>query len=209
MPSSFFATAPPRVEPRRSRTPSVGALMDQPRGAEESWLVLRAQSGSRPHLEQLLGIAQAFLAPRLSRLFDERADAEDILQDVLFTLCRRLWMLNDPRLFRAWAHRIATRAAWKVINKGRRERSREAAVDPDTIADSPPVPNDVDLKHVLRDVSPASRVVLELHYLEGFTIEATAAELGVAPGTVKSRLAYGLKQLREAEGLDASRRPAR
>ena len=37
-----------------------------------------------------------------------------------------------------------------------------------------------------------------LHYLEGKTLEATAAELGVAPGTVKSRLAYGLKQLRHA-----------
>jgi len=31
------------------------------------------------------------------------------------------------------------------------------------------------------------------------TLEATAAELGVAPGTVKSRLAYGLRQLREAK----------
>ena len=38
-------------------------------------------------------------------------------------------------------------------------------------------------------------------HLEGMTIEATAAELAVAPGTVKSRLAYGLKQLREAKGV--------
>ena len=45
---------------------------------------------------------------------------------------------------------------------------------------------------------PASRVVLTLHYLEGMTLEATAEELGVAPGTVKSRLAYGLRQLRVA-----------
>jgi DNA-directed RNA polymerase specialized sigma24 family protein len=35
-----------------------------------------------------------------------------------------------------------------------------------------------------------------LHYLDGYTLEATAAELGVAAGTVKSRLAYGLRQLR-------------
>lgn len=46
-------------------------------------------------------------------------------------------------------------------------------------------------------VSPASRAVLTLHYLEGMTLEAPAAELGVVPGTVKSRLAYGLRQLRE------------
>jgi RNA polymerase sigma-70 factor (ECF subfamily) len=55
----------------------------------------------------------------------------------------------------------------------------------------------LDLATLLDRVSPASRIVLVLHYLEGFTLEATAAELGVASGTVKSRLAYGLKQLRE------------
>ena len=53
------------------------------------------------------------------------------------------------------------------------------------------------LAALLQKVSPASRVVLT-HYLEGMTLEATAEELGVAPGTVKSRLAYGLRQLREA-----------
>jgi RNA polymerase sigma-70 factor (ECF subfamily) len=58
---------------------------------------------------------------------------------------------------------------------------------------------------MLQRVSPASRVVLMLHYIEGFTIEAAAAELGVAPGTVKSRLAYGLRQLREAQPPDESR----
>lgn len=65
---------------------------------------------------------------------------------------------------------------------------------PGVIAESP----GIDVRSLLHQVSPASRVVLTLHYLEGLTLEATAAELGVAPGTVKSRLAYGLKQLREA-----------
>lgn len=147
-------------------------------------------------MEQLVVMAQGFLAPRLAPLFDERADAEDLLQDVLFTLCRRLWTLNDVRLFRPWAYRIAIRAAWKAINRRRRERRREYPVDLDSL----PVelhPPDPDLPALLQNVSPASRVVLVLHYVDGLTLEATAAELGVATGTVKSRLAYGLRQLRE------------
>ena len=171
---------------------------DSPVSADESWLVLRAQAGSRPHLERLVAIAHGFLRGRLMPLFDEPADAEDVLQDVLFTICRRLGTLNDVRLFRPWAHRIAMRAAWKVINRRRRERQREEPIDLDALPAAVPDLPDGDLIAMLQQVSPASRVVLTLHYLDGLTLEATAAELGVAPGTVKSRLAYGLKQLRDA-----------
>lgn len=170
---------------------------DSPVSADESWLVLRAQAGSRPHLERLVVTAHGFLRGRLAPLFDEPADAEDVLQDVLFTICRRLGTLNDVRLFRPWAHRIALRAAWKAINRRRRERQREEPIDLDALSAAVPDPPDGDLIAMLQQVSPASRVVLTLHYLDGLTLEATAAELGVAPGTVRSRLAYGLKQLRD------------
>ena len=172
---------------------------DSPAPTDESWLVLRAQAGSREHLERLIATAQVFLTPRLAWLLGEPADAEDVLQDVLFTICRRLWTLNDARLFRPWTHRIAMRAAWRAINRRRRDRLRDDSVDPDSLPSLTPDSTPLDLPALLESVSPASRVVLTLHYLDGMTLEATAAELGVAPGTVKSRLAYGLKQLREAE----------
>ena len=179
---------------------------DSPPPTDESWLVLRAQAGSREHLERLIATAQGFLAPRLASLLGEPADAEDVLQDVLFTVCRRLRTLNDVRLFRPWTHRIAMRAAWKAINRRRRDRLREDSTDPDTIPATGPDLSALDLPALLQRVSPASRVVLTLHYLDGLTLEATAAELGVAPGTVKSRLAYGLRQLREAQSPNASTR---
>ncbi len=166
---------------------------------DESWVVLHAQSGSRPHLEELALRAQRFLAPRLRAFFDEPADAEDTLQDVLFTICRRVSTLKDPRLFRPWAHRIAMRAAWRAVEGiRRRARMRDDDIDPDTIADAELAQAHEDIGELLGKVSPASRVVMTLHYIDGLTLEATAAELGVPPGTVKSRLAYGLKQLRDA-----------
>jgi len=51
---------------------------------------------------------------------------------------------------------------------------------------------------LLGEVSPASRAVLALHYLEDLTIQEVAAILQLSAGTVKSRLAYGLKCLRTA-----------
>jgi RNA polymerase sigma-70 factor (ECF subfamily) len=173
---------------------------------DESWTVLRAQAGSREHLERLIVTTQEFLAGRLAALFDEPADAEDLLQDVLFTICRRLWTLNDVRLYRPWAHRIAMRAAWKAINRRRLERQHEEPVELDSLPAAGVETPGLDLPALLQHVSPASRIVLTLHYLDGLTLEATAAELDVAPGTVKSRLAYGLRQLRNAQSPNAIRK---
>ena len=47
-------------------------------------------------------------------------------------------------------------------------------------------------------VSPASRAVLVLHYLHEMPLTEVAAVLGIALGTAKSRLAYGLHSLRRA-----------
>lgn len=171
-------------------------MLDERSDHDESWLVLRAQAGSRDHLERLVTIAQQFLAPRLAMMFDVPADADDVLQDALFVICRRLGTLNDARLFRPWAHRTAIRIAWKAINRRRSERQRLADIELDSLPATVTEPHR-DIEMLIQHVSPASRIVLALHYLDGMTIEAIAAELGVAAGTVKSRLAYGLKQLRQ------------
>lgn len=47
----------------------------------------------------------------------------------------------------------------------------------------------------------AGRAVLWLHYVEGFSIDEAAEHLGIAVGTAKSRLSFGLRRLREQIGL--------
>lgn len=54
------------------------------------------------------------------------------------------------------------------------------------------------LPQFIARVSPASRAVLILHYFHEMSLTEIAAVLGVASGTVKSRLAYGLQSLRRA-----------
>jgi RNA polymerase sigma-70 factor (ECF subfamily) len=179
--------------------------------ASESWLVLRAQSGDRESLERLLRRVHGPLLGFLTRVMRDRAAAEDVLQDTLLIVVRKLRWLESPEAFRPWAYRIAARAAMKEL---RREQRRFSAIDPHAdpeamseaaaaaslrqAQDGDCADDDVidRLPGLLQTVSPASRAVLVLHYLEGLPLQAVSDILEIPLGTVKSRLAYGLHVLR-------------
>lgn len=78
-----------------------------------------AQTGDRRALEQLLLSIREPLFDHIRRIVGDGFSAEDVLQETLFTICRRLPSLREPKWFRAWAYRIATRQA---VRRGRRER---------------------------------------------------------------------------------------
>jgi RNA polymerase sigma-70 factor (ECF subfamily) len=171
--------------------------------------VIRAQCGDRHALELLLRSIQTPLRRYLAGLVGAD-DADDILQDVLLLISRKLYWLEQPELLRAWAFRIASRAAFRHLKK--RRRWSEATVDESWLdqiaAPDTPAPDGTLLK--LLDsaaLSPASRAVLVLHFREEMPLADVAAVLEIPLGTVKSRLAFGLKclRIRLRQGRVASR----
>jgi len=167
--------------------------MNASRNAAPARLVLRAQSGDRDAFDALLREAAPPLHRYIARLVDDITLADDVTQDVLITIVRKIAWLSDASLFRAWAYRIASRAAFRALKK-----RRAVIFEPidETIA-STEVPPDPWLRERIARLSPASRAVITLHYIEGLALSDVAAILDLTLGTVKSRLAYGLAQLRK------------
>ena len=91
-------------------------------GKQEARWVLRAQSGDRQALDSLFRAVQSPLYRYLLRLLSDPSLAEDVLQDVFLLIYRKLRWLRDPRLFRCWAYRIASREAFRKLKKERRWR---------------------------------------------------------------------------------------
>jgi RNA polymerase sigma-70 factor (ECF subfamily) len=171
-------------------------------------LVLLARSGDRSALNQLLSEVQDGLYDYLVRLVSDRHLAEDILQEVFVLIWRKLCWLRDTEVFRPWAYRIANREAFRRLRKHRvhaRMLGKEASLA-EVPAPQAPLPKEWEeaLPGLLALLSPASRAVLILHYLQGMTLNEVADILEVSPGTVKSRLAYGLATLRQQIGTDGS-----
>ena len=164
--------------------------------AREALWLLRAQSGDREALERLLaaarGIVRRYVAPIVGI-----SDVDDVTQDVLFLVYRKLAWLEEPELFRPWVYRVATRAAFRHLKKS--NRWRETSLDEvreDVVAIEDVPPSIVEELLTAPGISPASRAVMVLHFQEGMTLPDAAAVLGIPTGTAKSRLAYGLAKLR-------------
>lgn len=171
--------------------------MDTPR--QQSLWVLRAQCDDREALELLLRSIQPSLHRYLRGLVGT-FHCDDVLQDVLIVVARKLGGLEQPELFRPWAFRIASRAGFKHLKRERRWLGDEAGLE-DVAAPDPPPPDEL-LRELptMEGISPASRAVLVLHFQEEMSLPAVAAILDVPLGTVKSRLAYGLKAMRKQLG---------
>jgi RNA polymerase sigma-70 factor, ECF subfamily len=159
-------------------------------------LIVRAQAGDRQALEQVLTDIAPRLRRYLVRITGDRAD--DVLQETLFRIWRNLGWLREPVLFRPWAYRIATREAFRHL---RRERKHEdGRANASALEQVPAPPSDpaerLLIESALSRITPLTRAVLAAHYLEGLTLEETAAATETPLGTVKSRLASGLRQAR-------------
>jgi len=166
---------------------------------DETLWALRAQCGDREALELLLRSVQPSLHRYVRRLTGD-ADADDVVQDVLVAIARNVVWLVEPRLLRPWAFRIASRASFTHLRRVRRRGIQESADEVLASLHAPePAPDEALLSELLDGdvLSPASRAVLVLHFQEEMQLDEVAAVLEIPLGTVKSRLAYGLKTLRQ------------
>ncbi|HKG23011.1 MAG TPA: RNA polymerase sigma factor [Blastocatellia bacterium] len=164
--------------------------------------VLLAQTGDRAALDELFRTIENPLYRYILSLVRETAIAEDVLQEVLLLIYRKLYWLKQPELFKPWAYRIASREAFRALRRERRwsEQVRDEVVL-EAIPAPPPETFEPDLIERLPDlldlVSPSNRAVLVLHYLHEMSLREVADVLGLPTGTVKSRLFYGLSTLRK------------
>jgi RNA polymerase sigma-70 factor (ECF subfamily) len=172
---------------------------------QDAQWVLRAQCGDREALELLLRGVQPSLRRYLMRLVGP-SSADDVLQEVLILVSRKLRWLDVPEAFHPWAYRVASRAAFRHLKKEKRwsEQVRDEAILDDLPAAESAVPPEL-LPELLKSeaLSAASRAVLALHFQEEMPLPEVAAILEIPLGTVKSRLAYGLAALRKK--LDPTR----
>ena len=137
---------------------------------------------------------------RLARvILGNREDAEDAISDAALRAWQHVGDLRDPARFDAWFGRILVNVCRDRIRQRQRGRTSVLAIDPPGGGDQ--FDESVEraaLHQALGALTPEHRAVVALRYLEGLSVDEIAAYIGTRSGTVKSRLHYGLQELRAA-----------
>lgn len=163
----------------------------------------------RPHLERLYRLA--------FRLAGNRAEAEDLFQDVLTKLYVRLDDLLDVDEPGPWLRRVMynhfvdnrrryARQRLVMVEEGRLPAQSVEAMPGDACPqrDAERADNIIRLEAALDKLSAEHRQVVLLHDTEGYKLEEIHKLTGDPVGTIKSRLHRARSRLRELLANDGT-----
>jgi RNA polymerase sigma-70 factor (ECF subfamily) len=170
---------------------------------EETALVERAARQDAAAWEALVREHQQAVF-RLAYLFTGDPDeAEDIAQEAFIRAFRSIDRADPERPFRPWVLSIAANLARNRLRGVKRYLAalqHFATRDPEAVRPARPDPDlhgeTRALWESIRRLSLEDQQVIYLRYFLELTEENTAAALGIAQGTVKSRLHRALRRLR-------------
>lgn len=182
-------------------------------------LVEAARNGDRAAFGTLYDRFERSLFRLCWELLGDPDAAADAVQEAFTGAWSRIGKLEHPEAFGAWLRAAAVNACrhhhrrtwwqrtWTEVFGERTEEQPEPGHGPPDRAASAELAGEV--RRALSGLPPAQREVIVLHHLEGLPLDQIAALLGVAEGTVKSRLGRGRARLAEllrpyVEGDDAA-----
>jgi RNA polymerase sigma-70 factor (ECF subfamily) len=137
----------------------------------------------------------------LSRLLGQRAEAEDVLQEVFLQVWRGARLFNHERASpKAWLFLIVRSRAIDRLRRRRREEidlKREPVAGFDSTRELDHNESAEHLRKALEQLPEAQRSAICLAFYGGRTYEAVAREQQVPVGTIKTRIRKGMGRLRD------------
>ena len=183
--------------------------MDRP--LDETDLIERTKRGDADAYEALVHAYQGIAFRTAYVISGSAADAEDAAQDGFVKAFRAIGRFRSGQPFRPWLLRIvANEAHNRRRAAGRRARLALRAAGEQGSGGAVPSPEEFALSAERADevlaaveaLSEERRLVIACRYFLELSEEETAAALRIRRGTVKSRVARALAQLRVELGAD-------
>jgi RNA polymerase sigma-70 factor (ECF subfamily) len=178
-------------------------------------LVSRAREGDEHAFRELVRRYEDRVAATVIGMLGPGADAEDVGQETFVRFYRALEQYRGEAGIGTYLTRIAINQSLKAIRRRKSWRRRfsrygdqpEGDAEHRLAAQLESPERDSDLQRMERSelvrigldaLTPERRAVVVLRLIEGYSTRETAEALGIAEGTVLSRLSRGLATMREA-----------
>lgn len=175
-------------------------------------LIKKSQRGDAAAMEELLRAAYTPVSYQCRRFLKTGADAEDMTQEVLLLLYTKLDTLKEPAAFWGWLGRLTanrcknaltrTHADLPILEDGEGNSVLDAVESGDRTAVPEEVFDNAETARMIGgivDALPeAQRDCVLLYYYDEMSVKEIAEVLGASENTVKSRLNYARKTIKES-----------
>ncbi len=177
-------------------------------------LIHRVQGGDEAAFAQLASRHSSRIWQMVVSHSRQIRDAEEIFQDIWVAVWQNIGGLREVGSFGAWLRKIAYTTcrryyAAKAHNRGEILQSAEKlaeTIDRDVLARTREMELRAAVTEAVHHLPERVRAVAVLYYLELWTVNEIAEELGLAAGTVKTRLRQIRALLREEFGVEEIKR---
>lgn len=136
------------------------------------------------------------------RMSGDRAEAEELTQNVFVRAWERLGSFRGESAFSTWLHRLAINEVLGTKrSSGRRQQREITSHEPEALerpksgVSGAPM---LDLENAIAELPEGARRVFVLHDVEGYQHDEIATMTGIATGTSKAQLHRARRLLREA-----------
>jgi RNA polymerase sigma-70 factor (ECF subfamily) len=171
----------------------------------ESW-IRRAREGDEQAWEAIVRGHQEGVF-RLAYLYLRDArEAEDVTQRAFIRAYENIDQFENDRHLRPWLLSIAANLAknrqrslgryWAALRRFGAQVISPGAYNSRGRRTEPPVQSESELWHAIKRLSQMEQEIIYLRFFLDMSVRETAGTLGVAEGTVKSRLHRALQRLR-------------
>jgi RNA polymerase sigma-70 factor (ECF subfamily) len=167
----------------------------------EQTLVLRSQIGDEAAFRELLELYGPHLLSFTRKMIESPQTVDDLTQEIWVAIYRGLPSLLEAGKFRPWAFRIARDRIYREY------RRRKIIVQPLNEDELEALPRNEEtsvmmeageLQQSLGLITPDQREVLVLRFFEEMSYEEIARVTGCTLGTVRSRIHYAKRALKNA-----------
>jgi RNA polymerase sigma-70 factor (ECF subfamily) len=177
-------------------------------------LVARCRRGEPEAFARLVALHEGMVFNLAARLLGDAEEARDVAQNVFLHVYRKLGQFEGRSALRTWIYRITVnqchnrRRWWQTRRREKEEPLEKVAAGPEASRLADPARHTSPFEETRRrerahrvqlallQLSFEHRTVLVLREIEGQSCDAIANVLGIATGTVKSRLARARDALR-------------
>jgi RNA polymerase sigma-70 factor, ECF subfamily len=163
--------------------------------------VRRAQEGDADAFRMLYEEHGGRVYALCLRLSGDRAEAEELTQDVFVRVWERLETFRGDSAFSTWLHRLAINEVLGEKRRASRRSRRVVSTDQPESLERPRGESgeteNWDLSNSIAGLPEGARAVFVLHDIEGYQHEEIASMTGIAEGTSKAQLHRARRLLRE------------